>query len=304
MTMLNSTAAIQGASNRAAIGVLRFEQAAAELPAPPGQQALALKRLVARGAVPAVENATIPDAGISIDALKNFLLDGAANRAVRQSVGAPPETLLPIFLGAGDWFDLKFLSHLAGDVQKGLVKLIGLQMPPSYDEMQAAVRLGSTKWGNAVSKPGDTFMPAELTADMQALIRRPIDVSQLTAPKGIEQAKYFRNAAEVLLVSRLQAYAYGELIRREDQQRYLPGAPAFGGRGLDSLYASASVYADILSTSISAMQNSVGSTLQTLIMPDVKDGNPSSRKFGMFISEAMILQAAGTSYPRLAALAF
>lgn len=306
MSTINSQ--VDSATMRAAVGIMTFEQAQDQLPVPTKFAALALKRLVARGAIRNTSNATVPVGGISVDAMKSFFIDGAANRVLRDQIGAPPESLLPILLRPdGSGFDLTFVSHFVWAFYSGVVKLINMQMPPSYGELEAAAWLDSPKWGGAAMAAGNTSVAATVTPEIKALIAGPLDTRYMVNAKGISQAKNFRNAGELFLVSRLQAYVNTVLEQREDAQRFAveeQDPTSRGGRELVNLYSSPEVYAAIVGAAVAAMKASIGTIIASLSMPPLGGADGPSRRFAMYVSKATILQAAGTDYPRLASLAF
>jgi hypothetical protein len=300
--------AVGAAALGAAVGVLTFEQAAAMLPVGAGKNALALRRLVARGSIKAIDNPSLPQAGITVEAMKDFLINGAANRALRTTAGAPEETVLPIFDSEGrDWFAFCWLGYLVGFVREALVAQVRLQMPPSYEEMQAALRYGNTKWGSAATAQGNTFVPAAATNQMQEFLRLPIDTSFMTQAKGIRQAGHLRNMGEVYLVYRMQTLAYAETLRRE-QEKWSKAGADYGSdvtyRGFTAFYASPAVYAEIVQAVVAAMTDTYGEIVVDMNLPGLGEVYPQARKFGMYVSDAEIVRMSGTDYPRLAGLAF
>jgi len=318
-----------------AIGVLTFDKAASTLPVLPHQQAMALKRLIARSAIATVNNPTLGTV-ITVEAMKDFLTNGSAIRALREHQNMPPETLLPIFIDEGsdaNWFDLRYVSHLVDSFRASIVALIQQQMPPSIKELADAARFKSPDYGAVKTlEPGNVSIAAQvdprfdpkIAPQIVALIRQPIDLRQLTIPKARRQAIPFKNLGELVLVTNLQYFAI-DIIRRRAQEALSSSAIRMSDtlvsyEGVDALYASVAQYAEIVLEAQDAMQKTIGLAYVDMQIPEVTPSviaqnqptwpentsftSQSYRRYTRYVSHEMILNIAETSYPRLIALAF
>jgi len=317
------------------IGILTFGNAAAALPVTPERQTMALQRLIARSAITTLENPTLGTV-ITVEAMKDFFTNGAANRAMREHLNMPPETLLPIFVSDesdANWFDLRYVSHLVDSFQVSIVALIQQQMPPSIKELADAARFRSPDYDAVKTlEPGNVSIAAQvdprfdpkIAPQIVSLIRQPIDLRQLTIPKARRQAIPFKNLGELVLVANLQYFAI-DIIKRRASAALSPSAIRMSDslvsyEGIDALYASVAQYAEIVVEAQKAMQNTIGLAYASMQIPEVAPSviaqnqptwpentsftSQSYRRYERFVSHEMILNIAETSYPRLIALAF
>jgi len=316
-----------------AIGTLTFDQAASTLPVPSDRKTLALKRLIARGAIATIENPTLGTV-ITVESMKDFVVNGSASRALREHQNMPPETLLPIFIvdgGNSNWFDLRYVKHLVDMFQTTIVSLIKQQMPPSINELAAAARFNSLEYDAVKTlSPGNMYIPADvdpridtkIAPQIVALIRQPIDLRQLTMARAKQQAIPFKNLGELVLVVQLQYFAMS-VIRQRAVRSHLPSTIRMSDSvvavdGFEALYASASQYGEIVIEAQDAMQKLIGTAQTYMYIPEITQGNSSwpenmqynsiipgsYRQYTRYISHEMILKIAETSYPRLVALSF
>ena len=171
-----------------AMGVLTINQAAAQLAefftADPILQTW---RLICRGSLPVVQVAD--EWRVPLDALKSFLVNGAANAQMRKELGLPAETVAPIFPWSGQWYDQTLWHYPIMQMLAGLSNEISKQLPATPDDVLALA-------ARAKLDPRDNLnVNAEITPLMASLLlrRRPGGRGHLRHARWVDALKLGRD---------------------------------------------------------------------------------------------------------------
>lgn len=269
-----------------AMGVLTINQAAVQLAefftADPILQTW---RLICRGSLPAIQVAG--EWRVPLDALKSFLVNGAANTQMRKELGLPAETVAPIFPWSGQWYDQTLWHYPIMQMLAGLSNEISKQLPATPDDVLALA-------ARAKSDPRDNLnVNAEITPLMASLLRAAVPAAGgvFDMPDG----SMFLNLGEIYLCQQLQEAA-ARIIRLEaqaDSQNIKP-------EGFGPLYTLAN-YNRLVNAALAS--DIRGGVSASKVFPPMNLYG-KNRVVSINLVDRQVRQITGTTPERLASLAF
>jgi excisionase family DNA binding protein len=247
-------------------GLLSTDQAAGELGCPEIQ----IKRLIARGRLPARQLGEGGEWRITADDLRQYVQGGAAD------FDFPPTNL--DLADPANWFSSDE-SHLAAGFESEITIAAEEQIPDKEKlrEMFAGKNTETIDY------------PIAIVGEVSRIVRSPVPTSAAGAAlKQFDPTSRYESWTQLFLVSELRKYG---------QQQLDVGKPA-----LEQLYESPARYQDIVQGATDRLRAGKAAVVsQTVEMP----GTPFGRYQVFFtLTNANLLQTTGINVARLAQLAF